>query len=202
VSVTNPAVSCGNQGDYYNVVVSNAYGTAIAGPAYLGVTDSRLPGFTPVLVHITNTVDKGSNVTLSVGVLHTCNESYRWYFGPDRLTAQTTPTLSLTNVGLNRAGTYLLELSNANGTALGTAMTLVVQYTVTKPAIKVEENKFTLAVEAEPGRAYWLEVRDSLSSGTWTVIRGVTNTSGSTQLLDTNAAAQHRFYRIGSALVP
>ncbi|MEI7729006.1 MAG: immunoglobulin domain-containing protein [Verrucomicrobiota bacterium] len=202
VSVTNPAVSCGNQGDYYNVVVSNAYGTAIAGPAYLGVMDSRLPAFTPALVHVTNTVDKGSNATLTVGVLHTCNEAYRWYFGPDLLPTQTTPTLSLTNVGLSQAGTYSLALSNANGTALGTAMTLVVHYTVTKPTIKVEENKFTLAVEAEPGRAYWLEVRDSLSSGTWTVIRGVTNTSGSTQLLDTNAAAQHRFYRIGSALLP
>ena len=63
-------------------------------------------------------------------------------------------------------------------------------------------SNFSAQLPTEAGRAYWLESRDSLSTGAWRVVCGLTNVAGFNLLTDTNAASIQRFYRIGSAPLP
>ena len=203
--VTNPAVNCTNHGDYYNVLVSNAFGIAMSEPVYLGVTDGRLPSFSPTLVPVNVTLMKGTNWGLPVGMTDNCNlATYRWYLNlTNLLVGQTGQILNLSNIKLNDSGIYTLIVSNLNGVSpIGTAAVVAVQYLVEKPTVAVVGEKFQMSVSAEPGRAYWLESRDSLTMTNWVFIRGVTNVTGPQSLQDQAAKGPHRFYRIGSALVP
>ncbi len=206
IGVTNSAVTCANDNDYYNVIVSNAQGTASAGPVYVRVTDSNAPAFSPAILTTNLTLMKGTNYSLpAIGLAANCNlATYRWYLNTTNLLAgHTTATLSLTDVKLNDAGTYTLIVSNKNGlSAIGTAAVVTVEYLVENPAVTVDGTTFQTTVTAEMGRAYWLEARDSLTAGSWTFVLGVTNVTGPQVLQDAAAAGPYKFYRIGSARVP
>ncbi|MEI7731234.1 MAG: autotransporter-associated beta strand repeat-containing protein [Verrucomicrobiota bacterium] len=205
IGVTNSAVTCANNGDYYNVIVSNALGTAIAGPVYLKVTDSRLPGFSPAVVATNVTLLQGTNFSRTVGLADNCNlAAFRWYHNTTNLLAgQTTPTLNLTGLKFNDAGAYTLIVSNQHGLSpIGTAAVVTVSYLIESPMVIVAGETFQTTVTAEPNRAYWLEARDSLTEGTWQFIIGVTNVTGPQVLQDAAATGGFKFYRIGSASVP
>ncbi len=203
--VTNPAVTCANDNDYYNVIVSNTLGTASAGPVYVRVTDSNAPAFSPAVVTTNVTLLQGTNFSVTVGLAANCNlATYRWYANATNLLAsQTTPTLSLANLKLNDGGIYTLIVSNQHGlSAIGTAAVVAVSYLIESPMVIVAGETFQTTVVAEPNRAYWLEARDSLTTGSWTFVLGVTNVTGPQVLQDAAAAGPYKFYRIGSARVP
>ncbi len=204
-SYTSAVVTCLNEGDAYQVVASNLISMATSAVAYVEVRDLNVPAFSPAIVTTNVTLMKGTNFSLTVGLAASCNlATYRWYVNTTNLLAgQTTATLSLTGIQLNDAGTYTLIVSNQNGvSAIGTAAVVTVQYIVESPAITVDGTTFQTTVTAELGRAYWLEARDSLTSGSWTFVLGVTNVTGPQVLQDAAATGGFKFYRIGSAPAP
>jgi hypothetical protein len=67
-------------------------------------------------------------------------------------------------------------------------------------ALNLTSPGFQVIVDADPGRAYWLEKRTNLIAGDWHVVSGITNFAGRTNLVDTNVFDGQRFYRVGSAL--
>ncbi len=207
VAFTNPMVTCTNDGDYYNVVVSNSLNTATSAPCYVLVTDTNIPVFSPELSMMVTNMAKGSNFTVTVSMANNCNQPmFQWYFNStNRLHVQVAKTLTLTNLSLADTGIYSLAVSNQNGISpTGMVLALTVNYAIFSPVFtNLVGTTNSLSVETEPGRAYWMEVRNNLNRGSWQVIYpGITNVSGAQQLLDTNAASQSRFYRIGTAPVP
>ncbi len=152
--------------------------------------------------NITNTVGTTEKFTASVTGIGPLG--YQWYFNSNALlSTQTNNILTLANLRLNDAGLYSVVVTNRSGTITGDVLKLWVAYQIPPTGIRYPKSGtntvFHLGVQAEEGRSYWLEVRDSLVTGQWRCIAGVTNYAGTTNLLDTNAVGKHRFYRIGSA---
>ncbi len=80
----------------------------------------------------TQTVDQGSTVTFNVGVKGTPPLAYQWYLNNTPLisfgnvSGADTPTLRITGVQTNQAGTYRVEVYNAIDTAFSSNATLTV----------------------------------------------------------------------------
>ncbi|MEI7730968.1 MAG: autotransporter-associated beta strand repeat-containing protein [Verrucomicrobiota bacterium] len=202
---TSAVVTCLSEGDAYQVVASNLVGMATSLVTYVEVRDTNAPAFNPAVVTTNVMLPQGTNFSVAVGVAANCNlATYRWYVNATNLLAsQTTPTLNLSSLKLNDAGTYTLIMSNKYGLSpIGTAAVVTVTYLVENPMVITLGTTFQTTVTAEPNRAYWLEARDSLTEGTWQFIIGVTNVTGPQVLQDAAATAGFKFYRIGSASAP
>ncbi|MEI7732941.1 MAG: immunoglobulin domain-containing protein [Verrucomicrobiota bacterium] len=207
-ALSKSGITCGDAGKY-SVVVANAYGSVTSLFATVTVNDTTLP---VVVTHPTpsNSVALGSNVTLSVsttGVLCGAPNTYQWYFNTNTPVANATnSTVTITNLGLNQAGYYLVAVSNVNGVVLSSNALVVVNYTVVTPKMtNFTGGQLGLGIQAEPNRAYWLESRTSLSLGSpWTLVEGsgVTNVNGAVILRDYAATNHLKFYRLGSATAP
>jgi hypothetical protein len=81
-------------------------------------------------------------------------------------------------------------------------MTLLVTYQIANPVWTPASSNFSLGLQTELGRAYWLEARDNFEMDVWRIITGLTNCEGLNSLIDTNASGGRRFYRVGSAPWP
>ena len=64
------------------------------------------------------------------------------------------------------------------------------------PSWNADKGQFSLTVQAESGRVYRLEYRDSLTEGDWTPLPLVAGRAGALTLTDETAPWSHRFYRV------
>ncbi|MEI7732384.1 MAG: autotransporter-associated beta strand repeat-containing protein [Verrucomicrobiota bacterium] len=131
---TNPVARCVNNGDYYNVTVSNAVSAITnAVPVYVAVTDTNSPAFVTDLVQATNITGVGSNFTLTVSMAASCHApAFMWFFNTNNVLTNavvlnlTNSTLTLTNLQVNESGKYMVTVTNINGATNSMEVTLVV----------------------------------------------------------------------------
>lgn len=114
-----------NQSGAYSCFVSNLAGTATSSAATLTVNPLPVPP-TITLQPVSQTVTAGANVTFSVAASGTAPLGYQWRWNGVNISGATSPTLTLSGVATNQAGSYLCVVSNAVGSATSAAATLTV----------------------------------------------------------------------------
>jgi plastocyanin len=158
----------------YKVEVTNAFGSASAA-AMLSVTNP--PVGTPPSITTqpaSQTVDAGTNVTLSVKAIGSLPLSWQWFFNGTAIVTETNSSLNLSNVMSVNAGDYFVIVSNAFGSATSSVATLTVcQFVLSKSGASflAAGGKDSVAVTASPQCAW---TATDPSANTWIVI-----TSGS-----------------------
>ena len=113
-----------NDAGSYSVVVSNLVGAVTSSAATLTVV--MPPSIT--VQPISQTVAEGVSVTFTVAATGDTPLSYQWWKNGQPLYGSTTPTLTLSNVQTNDAGTYSVMVLNLAGAATSSSATLRVQY--------------------------------------------------------------------------
>ncbi len=114
LTITN--VQLGQVGNY-EVVVSDQVGSVISSVATLSV----LVPLTVTSWPSNQTVAVGRSATFQVTAQGAPAPSYQWYFDGALLPGATTNTLNLANVQPTQAGTYLVVVTNASGSASAVA---------------------------------------------------------------------------------
>ncbi len=116
-----PSAGADQEGSY-SVVVSNPYGEVQSDSAQLVVVQAAVITSGPA----DQTVLNGADVQFSIEAAGTPPLSYQWYFDEtNALEGQTSTALHLTAVTPADSGTYSVIVSNAYGTAQGTARLIV-----------------------------------------------------------------------------
>lgn len=122
LSVTK--VSTTNVGPY-SVLVSNAFGTAIGGPAYLSLNSKPLIVKQPT----STTSNPGSETVFVVCATGTAPLAYQWKHNGNNLAGATDSTLQLTGTSVDAAGSYSVMITNVAGSTLSS----LVQLTMNQP---------------------------------------------------------------------
>ncbi len=149
------------------------------------------------------TVLFGSDALFTVSASSTAPLYYQWAKNAALIGMATNSQLPIVQCRLNDSGPYQVVLSNAYGMTTSAVATLSVRFAAANPLMaQGGAGQASFVVQAEPGRAYWLESRTNLIEGDWMFVCGITNTSGAQQLLDASATNRCEFYRIGSIPVP
>ena len=121
-------------------------------------------------------VNVGDSATFSVGASGT-GLTYRWLFNGNAVPGATAATLTLTNVTLAQAGTYLAVVSNSSGEARSTAATLSVD--VAAPVITTDPASQSVALGANVSFAVVVA-----GSGPFTYQWTFTNSAGQSSVLN------------------
>jgi hypothetical protein len=128
----------------YTVVATNTAGTATSNAAVLTVTSGNTNAPTINLQPLSVNARAGTVVALTVGAAGAT--SYQWRKDGVAVTGGTAEILAIDNVGAADAGSYTVEVSNAQGSVTSTAATLTVAST-------------------DPSRIVNMSVRTNLGSG-------------------------------------
>ena len=134
-SYSTPATVLADNGAQFSVVVSNAVGSANAGPATLSVADAT---FAPAITGQPQSVTtvSGQTATFSVAASGTAPLGYQWLRNGTPIagatsSAYTTPVLVLAD---NNAS-FTVQVSNAQGSVLSSAAVLTVTAAAVAPTI-------------------------------------------------------------------
>jgi len=121
-------------------IITNDYGSVTSAPAILTVTTTAVP---PVITSGSSAVSGFINGSISFAPVTATGTqpftTYQWYFGGSALVdgvngdnsgyfGSTTPSLTITNLQLTRAGSYYLVISNQVGYASNKVDVLTVNY--------------------------------------------------------------------------
>lgn len=149
-----PVLQDANAGAY-RVVVTNSLGAATSSVATL--TLQRVPIITqhPNPTHLF--LYAGGSTTLSAEAIGAIPLSYAWLTNGTLVPGKTTARLTLSNLQVSQTGDYALQVSNAFGTTISSAVSLTVLATTSNSA-------YADAVIADRPIAYW---RLNEQSGTW-----------------------------------
>jgi uncharacterized repeat protein (TIGR02543 family) len=149
-------VQDGDAGDY-TAVVTNVGGSVVSNPATLTVIDAPTITTQPV----SQTVTVGANVSFNVVATGTVPLSYQWTKNGVAIAGATTDTLTLSNVQLADAASYVVSVSNSAGTTPSTPATL----SVTNPGgVVIMNDTFAdgdRTTLAPPNSASWLKAQSS-----------------------------------------
>ncbi len=192
------AATVGTDSGSYRVIVTNPNGTQISQPASLLVVVP--PTITSDPTNVISFV--GQNVNFTVGASSVVPPAYQWYFNSNSVPLATNPTLSLSSITTNNAGTYFAIVTNQAGSATSHVATLTIFATGSPSLTLVSYDgvNATISLVGVPGYNYAIQASTNLSapSSGWSSL--TTNASPYT-FIDTNAAAfDERFYR--AVLVP
>ncbi len=179
----------------YSVVVSNA-GGSVTNAATLTVV---MP---PVIVTPPQglIVMAGTNITLTVSASGSA-AAYQWTTNGSPIPTATGSSLSLTAVGTNQSGTYLVTVSNLAGKVQASARLLVVAPVSTNVAPKIASavtpGHMTLGFTASPGYRYLVQYNDTLGSTNWVTLTNIAPAfdSSSIQVPQSFSGSAQRFYR-------
>ena len=160
VYTISPATT--NQAGYYNVIVTNLYGSATSAPALLTVV---VPPSKPVFTQQPQnfTVTNGYNAAFTNVASGTSPLSYQWYFNTNTAIAGgTNAILLITFATTNQAGHYTVAVSNPAGSVTSSPALLTVISTkpiiFTQPAPTTATNgqpfSFTVLAAGQPPLAY------------------------------------------------
>ncbi|HEY3270084.1 MAG TPA: immunoglobulin domain-containing protein [Geothrix sp.] len=199
-SYTTPITVIGDSGSTFDVVVTNAIGTATSAIATLTVNPAPVaPGITTQPASLT--VAAGASATFSVVATGTPTPTYQWQKGGVAIAGATGSSYTIPAVVSTDAGVYTVVATNTAGTITSSGATLDVLY---KPVITVQPISqtvgqgttvtFSVAANGNPAPTYqWqkggVNIASATSSsytipavastdaGTYTVV--VTNSQGS-----------------------
>ena len=143
------------------------------------------------------TVPVGASVDLTVAAGGGEPLHYQWQFNGTPLPGQNSPSLSLINVGLGQSGNYSVEVSNATGTATGSANLSVNEpgpVTIASGAL-LADGRFQLTATGTPGTRISIEYSSNLVQ--WIPLTTVVLTGDTITLADPDAgSSSRRFYRV------
>jgi hypothetical protein len=117
-----PAVTLSDEGQY-NVVVSNAYGSATSAPVRLTVIAPPVITGNPQ----DRTASNGDSVAFTVLAQGSAPLYYGWFFNGAPLTAASGPTYTIANVSITDAGLYSVLVTNEFGQAVTPQFRLTVR---------------------------------------------------------------------------
>jgi hypothetical protein len=195
--LTSTNVQPTNAGSY-TVVVANYNGSVTSVVATLTVNVPAGIATQP----LSQMVVAGQNATFNVAASGTALLSYQWSWNGTTLSGATNSVLTLTNVQTTNAGSYMVVVTNAQGSVTSAVATL----TVTPPVLILSlsgvggmtSNGFTFQLSVPVGCTYIILASTNLQD--WTPIYTNVAASGSVVLTDTAATNyNNRFYK---ALVP
>ena len=115
-------VNAGN----YQVLVTNAYGSAESAVAALNVGEAGLP--TISLQPSNQVVNLGQTASFTVGATGTPPLTYQWYFNAAPVSGATTTSLTVANAQPGNAGNYDVVVANGSGNVVSTVVMLGVNY--------------------------------------------------------------------------
>lgn len=134
----------------YTVVVSTVFLSATSAPAAVTVLPAEFPSI--LQQPSDQQVKEGQSATFSVVARGGAPLQYQWVFEGVGLPGATNTTLTLDNVRITRAGTYLLRVRNRIGEVASTPAVLDVEPTIVDPG-------FAPANSAKPGTPATLTVQ-------------------------------------------
>ena len=107
----------------YRAVITNSVGSVTSAPVFVRVLPAA-----PVIVSnpVPVVVGASSNATFSIQAVGSQTLTYQWFFNGAPIVGATGTQLSLFGVQTNHAGSYLVTVSNAIGTATSVSATLTV----------------------------------------------------------------------------
>jgi hypothetical protein len=189
---TIASVSATNAGTY-DVVITNSVGSITSALATLTVVSG--PAIT---TQPSNTVAMvGSNATFTVTASGDPPLTYQWSFNGTNLAGATSNVLTLTNVQLTNAGTYVVVVTNGIGSVTSAPATLRVIAPAALSQVKASSNSLSFSFPGQTGFTYVVEFKTNLTSAQWTPL--TTNVPGASgpvtnKVLTTNGPM--RFYRV------
>jgi hypothetical protein len=178
----------------YNVVVTNAFGSAISGSATLTVS-SQGPAITTQPAQVI--VPTNSDATFTITATGTPPLAFQWRFNNANLAAQTNAALVLHSVQSSNAGPYAVVVTNSFGAVTSSpALLKLLAGAVSMSSPTMTSNNLNLVFASQTGFTYVIEYKTNLNSSNWTSLL-TTNGTGSLVLIqDPITNGFSRFYRI------
>lgn len=187
---TNPSlalssVQAGDAGTY-DVVVSNAGGTATSAPAKLEVKPADTA---PVITKqpVGRTVVVGASVSLTVDVTGNPAPNYQWRKGGAAIAGAISANYAIAAAVEADAGSYDVVVTNSLGSATSTAATIVVNPAPVAPTIK-EQPTSTAAIVGQAARFQVVAVGNPAPTFQWR--KNGANIAGATAAAFSISAAQ------------
>jgi len=136
-STYEEAVASGGQRGTSEVLETATGGGTIPAPQLQGLSSFSLVAPPKILQQpVGKSVFVGQDVTFTVNASGSSPLSYKWRFGSNELSAATSSSLTLTNVQVEQAGEYTVEVTNPLGSVTSSASVLVVNVPdLTPPSI-------------------------------------------------------------------
>jgi hypothetical protein len=182
------------QAGTYTVTVTNIVGAVTSAIALLTV------GLPPAVVQQpTNLVVlQGQSAIFTVGACGDSPLSYQWQFNGTNINAATTSALTVATAGSTNAGNYNAVLLNPYGSTTSSVAQLTVLVAPSVIDINFSSpSSVSLSINTAVGLNYFLEAKTNLDDNVWTTLTpGLIGTGGVLDLMDTNATAPRRFYRV------
>ena len=195
-ATTNPLVLSNvdvTQAGTYEVIASNAMGSATSSPATLAIASPPI-----IVIDLTNVVAvSGSNATLQIQATGTGPLAYQWLFNGNPLPAAAANSLTLAPATMANAGSYQVIVTNAYGTAQSTVASL--QINGVPPFISinsVSNTLFSLTVGGFQGQVYAVQYSTNLSN--WVDAGTATADASGNAVFTTNRTADSVFFRVSS----
>jgi hypothetical protein len=143
------------------------------------------------------TVVIGSSVSFPAAATGTPPLSYQWLSGGFVFDSQTNALLQFTNVQAAQMGSYSLEVTNVAGSVTSQLAILRVLVPPSFTDISLSSSNVALSFPSISALSYELEYKDSLTAPQWIALPPALTGDGSVlSLIDTNAPATNRFYRL------
>jgi hypothetical protein len=180
------AMQAGN----YQVVVTNAWGSATSAVAILKVL---VPP--SIVVDLTNqSVVVGASTSFEVKAEGTEPLAYQWFFDTTNLANASNDSLTLTNVTPAQAGSYQVAVTNRWGSATSSVAVLTVLVPTTIAIQTISRDLLRLSSSGAPGQTYGLQYTADLSVP-WRTLTNVTADSFGTWAFDVAPTSGVAFYR-------
>ncbi len=181
----------------YTVIVTNLAGSATSSNAILTVI---VP---PVITNqpASQTVNAGSDVTLTVGVSGSQPLSYQWQKWGRNLSGATASALFVPRTQPINTGKYSVIVTNAAGVVTSAVAVLTIT-PAPPPALtgviqgSKTNKQFILSFPANPGQAYVVQYTGKLETHIWTTLTNVTATGTTVTCSDSVTDWPRRFYRV------
>jgi hypothetical protein len=181
----------------YQVVVTNAYGSATSAVATLTM------GWPPqIILQPTNqAVFVSSNATFAATATGTAPLAYQWWFNGTNALTSTSATLTLTNVQLMNAGGYHVVVTNNYGRATSLVARLSVALPPLFQSVSVRNGTLTMTWNGATGFTYLLQYKTNLAQLYWSNSSSpIFATNNLVTGYDALSPDRQRFYRV--TLVP
>lgn len=182
-------------------IVSSVSDTNSANNSSISVT----PAYTAPAITLqpsNQVVTVGADTFFTASAIGTAPLAFQWQFAGTNLEGATLSTLSLTNVQLSQAGSYLVIVTNLGGSVASAPATLRVLLPpiLSLSRLDVTPTNVSLSLSSVAGQNYLLEYKNSLSDLQWVPLPpSQTGTGGTLILQDTNGMTlPSRFYRVNS----
>jgi len=162
-----------------------------------------LPNTAPLVLTqpVPQTVDAGTNVSLSVSAEGTGPLRYQWLKNGAPVAGATSATLLLNNVQIADAGNYGVIVSNAYANVTSQAAALAVN-SVTPPspphlsaAPEIAQGRLTIICEDSQMLTHIVEYSETLGTNSWQALTNIPP-GGSMSNITDSINAPHRYYRV------